>query len=124
MRINVYVPDELVAEARSRHPALNASHLYQAALRQLVECAHETVVCRLCAEEIPAATLVAHAVDDLYGAVMDAMEGLVWRGSTAEGAARVLAHVARARGVPLAFRRPLPRATRAERELVAERAAS
>lgn len=120
MRVNVYVPDDLAAEVRLRHPGINASQLYQDALRGLITCRHDVLVCSTCAAHLPSDTVVHRATDALFAGVMEAIEQLLYRGGTAEGLAQVVTNVARRHNVRLAFSRPVPRLTRGEREAIEE----
>lgn len=115
MRINVYVPDELVEAARRRHPSYNASGVFQEALRRLSGCAHRELSCRSCGEELVADVLGRRGAELLFSASVEALEVLMVRGGTVEGAIRVVFEVARRRNVRLAFSTPLPRLTRSER---------
>lgn len=120
-RINVTVPDELLRQLRAAHPALNVSQVLQDALRALAACPHEQLVCEACQAVVDRRSVGARLLDALYVDLIDALEHLLFSGGTVEGAARVTKNVAERHQVAAAFRRPLPRFTRAEREAAKDR---
>lgn len=115
MRINVHLPDGLAADVKEQLPDLNVSGLLQEALRSLLDCDHDSVVCADCGEPVDAVAVAGEAMGEFYAALLWAWEDLVDRGGTAEGAARVAKDVAVRMGVPRAETRALPRPTRAAR---------
>jgi hypothetical protein len=117
VRVNVFVPDELFAAIREHLPGLNVSRTLQDALAALLGCEHGCLACAACGTTIDRADVVAQELDAFYGDVLNRLEPLVWKVGTAEGAARILRDVALRYGVTAAGWRPLPRPTRAERQL-------
>ena len=116
MRLNVTVPDRLIERVRTDLPDVNVSGVLQAALRSLLECDHERLSCATCETTVSRADLATTALDQLYRDLLWALEPLVDRGGTAEGAARVAKSVGLEHGIPAAERVPLPRPNRAMRE--------
>jgi hypothetical protein len=118
MRLNVTVPDGLIARVREEHPDLNVSGVLQQALRGLLECDHERLVCAACGEEVEAddAVVIGDALSRFWTELLWAWQPLVDRGGTAEGAARIGKEVAVRFGVPGAEHRALPRPPRATRK--------
>ena len=115
MRVNVWLPDQLVGTVRDRLPGLNISRVLQDALRERLGCRHERVVCADCALPFDVHGHTDAALDRFYLDVIDAVERLMVAGGTIEGAARVTREVALRWRLPSAAHRPLPRRTRAER---------
>ena len=113
-RMSVYVPDELDQAVREHLPGVNRSELLQRALRALLGCEHDAVVCADCGETVSIAETEADALDHFYRELLWALEEPVRAGATAEGAARVAKRVAERFSVRSAGL-PLPRPTRAER---------
>lgn len=115
MRINVYVPDALAQEAAERFPDHNASRLFQEALRSLTGCDHDVLRCTHCGIDLWREAVSRVSSEQLFAASVEALEALMVKGGTVEGAIRVLFDVSRRHNVRLAFSRPLPRLTRHER---------
>lgn len=90
MRLNVWVPDELVEVTRSKFPDLNVSKLVQQALRDLVGCAHERLECAACAAPVARSDVIDAALCEFYREAIHKLEPLVHAVGTAEGACRVL----------------------------------
>lgn len=116
MRLNVYLPDELGEQVRDTLPDLNVSAVVQDALRTLLDCDHERLVCATCEVSVSAEVIAGAAMRDLWRELLWAWEPLVDRHGTAVGAATVGKDVAVRMGVPGAESMPLPRPSRAMRE--------
>lgn len=116
MRAHVWLPDKLAAEVAERVPNVNLSKVLQEALRRVLECQHVELVCQACAEPIDRWALRGEWLDRFYGDVLWALEPLVQRCGTAEGAARVIKDVAGRHQIKAAEQLPLPRPSRAQRE--------
>lgn len=114
MRINVYVPDELVALAQQRHPSYNASRLFQESLRSLTRCGHEALECRACGKELLRDVVGRASSELLFREAVVALEALMVKGGSVEGAIRVLFDVARKLNVRQSFSMRVPRRTHAE----------
>ncbi len=117
MRVNVYVPDELVAAVRERLPGLNVSKALQTTLAGLLGCEHGDLACAVCGEAIDRSTVAGEALGAFYDDLLQRLEPLVWKVGTAEGAARIMRDVALRHGIGIAGFRPLPRPNRADRQL-------
>lgn len=120
MRVNVYVPDELVERAKQRHPSFNASHVFQDALRSLASCGHDVLECRSCGAELLTDVVARSGQEALFSSTLEALEALMIRGGTVEGAIKVVVDVSRRMNVRAAFSSPLPRLSRAERAAQSE----
>ena len=118
MRVNVFIPDELARTVRAELPGLNVSKLVQAAMAAAIGCTHDKLACELCGRLVDRSDVAHGVLDAFYRDALDHLEQLISRCGTAEGAARILKDLATSRGVG-AFR-PLPRPTRAERQLALE----
>lgn len=114
-RVNLYVPDELLATVRDALPDLNASAVLQDGLRARLVCTHDELACRRCALPITRAAVSEPRIGEFWFDLWWALDGLIARGGTAEGAARVARDVGRRHQITAALRAPLPRPTRAER---------
>ena len=110
------MPGELLDAAREAVPGLNISGVLQEALRDLLECSHETLACARCAAQVSRRSVVDTMLTRFYGEMQAAVGALVRRGGTAEGAARALRQVAVDWRLRLAMDTPPPRPTRAERQ--------
>lgn len=124
-RINVTLPDELAARVRAEMPGLNVSGVLQEALRDRIVCDHRELTCTCCGARVLRAELELTVLGAFYAEALWRLREPVARCATAEGAARVLADLARSWEVPEVDRTPLPRPTRSQRarahaELVAE----
>lgn len=117
MRVNVYLPDELVAAVREHLPGLNVSKALQTALAGLLGCDHDGLTCAACGEAIDRADVASAVLDAFYDDLLHRLEPLVWKVGTAEGAARIMRDVALRHGIGVAGVRPLPRPNRADRQL-------
>lgn len=115
MRVNCHVPDDLGDQIREHLPDVNVSAVLQAALRSLLDCTHERLVCADCGEAVDEEAASGAALDVFWRELLWAWQPLVDRGGSAEGAARVAKAVAVEMGVPGAERRALPRPPRAAR---------
>lgn len=115
-RVNVWVPDELHETVRAQLPELKMSHALQEALRDRLRCDHAQLACRRCAAPVDGTELVDDALGAFYVELLRALEPLVYRVGTAEGAARIAKEVAERFGITVAARLPLPRPSRANRE--------
>lgn len=120
-RVSVTIPDELAGEVRRRLPALNVSGLLQNALRAALGCSHGQLTCATCAASLDPGDVAREALDALYRDLVDGLEDLLWSAGTLEGFGVRLKNVAQRHNVRLAFVRPLPRHTRAEREAAKHR---
>lgn len=105
-RLNVSVPDELVALVKEQLPGLNVSAVLQ-------EGPLECVTCRA---RLDRYALVIEALGKFYSDALWELDPLIRREGTAEGAARILKQLAANRGVPEADKLPLPRPNRANRQ--------
>lgn len=114
-RVNVSIPDELVALVRDQLPGLNVSGVLQESLRAKLTCAHRELECKLCGAALDHWRLVDEALGRFYADVLWEVGDLVRRsaGATAEGAVRVVKRVATDKGITEASHQPLPRASRA-----------
>lgn len=121
MRVNVWLPDELVAAVREHLPDVNVSKTLQAALRSLLSCKHDRMVCAECAQPVDLAALLDEAKSAFYSQLRWELEALVNNDGTAEGAARVAKDVAVAHQITAA-KAPLPRPGRAQRQRQRDRA--
>lgn len=119
-RMTLTMTDELYRKVRAELPGLNVSGALQELLRAKLRCEHSELECRVCRKRVWSADLERSRLAWFYGDCIEALEELVVRGGTAEGAARVLKTVAERYGVQA--RRPLPRPTRAERQAVRDQA--
>lgn len=115
VRVNVWVPDELLATIRERLPDLNVSRLLQDAMRGLLQCHHTELACATCAAEIDRWELVDGEISRFYREFLWRLEPLVMRVGTAEGAARIAKEVAQSFQLSAADA-PLPRPSKANRE--------
>lgn len=115
-RVNVWLPEELHQLLKSSLPHVNVSQLLQDAIRGVLGCRHEQLACAACAEPVDRWAMLDEHLGRFYADLLAALEALVARCGTAEGAARVLRDVAVRWRVSGAEQTPLPRATRAERE--------
>lgn len=116
MRVNVYLPDELVAQLKTDRPSLNLSRFLRDALAELATCRHDAAVCGHCAAPIDVRALVDVAKERLYLDTLGELGHLVRSGGgTPEGAARIVKEVAQRHQVRAADRQPLPRPTREAR---------
>lgn len=116
MRLNVSVPERLVEQVREALPDLNVSAVLQQALRALVECEHERMVCADCGDPVDVVDIARESMGLLWAELVHEWQPLVDRGGTAEGAARVGKEVAVRMGAAGAERRALPRPPRHHRE--------
>jgi post-segregation antitoxin (ccd killing protein) len=114
MRLNVSVPDDLVARVRTDLPDLNVSAVLQTALRRLLDCDHENLACADCGEPVDGSAAAGEELSLFWSELVHAWGPLVDKGGTAEGAARVAKGVAVGLGVPNADRVPLPRPVRSK----------
>lgn len=114
MRLNVYVPDDLGERVKAALPDVNVSAVLQAALTKLIDCDHARVACADCGEPMDLSEVAGEALSRFYGDLLWALQPLVDRGGTAEGAARIAKTVAIEMCVPRADR-PLPRPVRQKR---------
>lgn len=114
MRLNVSVPDALMDQVRADLPDLNVSAVLQRALRDLLECDHEQMVCAACGDDVDVVDIARESMGLLWGELVHAWQPLVDRGGTAEGAARIGKEVAVRMGAAGAERRSLPRPPRTE----------
>lgn len=124
-RLNVTMPDELAELVRREMPGLNVSGVLQEALRDRLVCDHRDLACRCCGAHVRRVDLEAVVLGAFFAEAMWRLREPVSRCATAEGAARVLANLARSWEVPEVDRTPLPRPTRSQRarahaQLVAE----
>jgi hypothetical protein len=117
-RVNVSIPDELVALVREKLPGLNVSGVLQEGLRAMLKCTHDELVCRRCGAGLNHWRLVDQAVGRFYADVMWEVGELVRRSpaATAEGAARVIKRVAADKNVSEVAHQPLPRRARVTRQ--------
>lgn len=115
-RVNVYLPAELQQVLRDKLPDVNLSQLLQEAIRGVLGCEHHELVCGTCAQPVDRWALVDERLGRFYGDLMWALEALVRRCGTAEGAARVLRDVGQRWQIGKADTIPLPRPSRSERE--------
>lgn len=113
MRVNVYVPETLGERVRAELPDVNISAVLQEALRRLLDCGHERLVCADCGHDVPASEVAGVALLDFYRRLLWAWEPLVDRHGTAVGAAQVAKGVALELDVPGVDAMPLPRPARA-----------
>jgi hypothetical protein len=113
-RVTVYLPDELEAMVRAELPGLNVSATLRKTLESLLSCSHPRWRCVDCGSDVDQVAHDVHLVARFYGEVMIAVEPLVFRVGTAEGAAAAVHDVASAWGINVG---PRPRPTRREREL-------
>lgn len=117
-RINVTLPDEMIAWVRAELPGLNVSGVLRDALVALAGCEHRELVCACCGSTSSRRSIELTVLGRFYQEAVWALETPIRRCSTAEGAARVLCETARSWEVPTVDHTPLPRPTRANRELV------
>lgn len=125
MRVNVYVPDELMRSLQRARPGLNISAAVQSLFRDLISCGHEHgAVCSDCAAPIDLHELTQRSRRDLAWAVWLRLTDHVVAGGTPEGAARVVLDELGRHQVPDVDTWVLPRlsrSARAEREAARER---
>lgn len=100
-------------QVRSDMPDLNVSAVLQQALRNLLECEHERMVCADCGDPVDVVDIARESMGLLWAELVHEWQPLVDRGGTAEGAARVGKEVAVRMGAAGAERRALPRPPRA-----------
>ena len=95
-RMNVSVPDELVALVREQLPGLNVSGVLQEGLRARLGCNHAVLACTRCGGRLDHWHLVDAALGRFYADVLWEIGELVRRmpAATAEGACRVVKRVA------------------------------
>lgn len=117
MRINAYVPDDLAAQVKEHLPDVNVSAVLQEALRTLLDCDHDRLVCAGCGEEVDPTAVAGAALDAFYRELLWEWRALVNNHGTAVGAAQVAKRVAVAMGVPGAETRSLPRPPRSMRHV-------
>lgn len=115
-QVTVWVPDDLDEDRRARLPHINVSQVLQDALRARLCCEHLELACRLCHAPVDRAQLVAEALGDFYRRQIAALEPLIHRVGTAEGAARILKRVALGAGAAGAELICLPRPARSRLE--------
>jgi hypothetical protein len=114
-RVTVWVPDELHATVRDELPELNWSAAMQRGLSASLECDHRELICRRCNHVADTELAAKQALGRFYGDALAALEPLIHRLGTAEGAARILQGVAAVYGIPGAERIPLPRPSKSQR---------
>ena len=114
-RINVTLPDAMIELVRREMPGLNVSGVLRGALAELVECPHVELACSCCGAVVERQELVDVALSRFFQEVMWQLREPVGRCATAEGAARVVAQVARSWEVPVVDRTPLPRPNKSQR---------
>ena len=117
-RVTVYLPAELAARVEAELPGLNVSAVVQEALRGRLRCDHVEMACTSCTAVLTREEATEEAILTFWFELVDAIEPMVWRQATAEGAAAAIWRVAGAHGMPVG---PVPRPTRAEREANAGR---
>jgi hypothetical protein len=120
-RVNVWMPDELLAKMRAELPGVNVSKVLQDGMRALIGCRHPGLVCAECAQALDLAAIVDEAKSAFYSQLRWELEDLVLNGGTAEGAARVAKGVAMAHQISAAAL-PLPRPGRTQRRRQRDRA--
>lgn len=122
-RLNVSVPDELVALVKEQLPGLNVSSVLQDGLRSKIACAHRELECVICGAHLDHFRLIDQALGRFYADIVWEVGELVRRsaGATAEGAVRVIKRVATDKGVTEADHKPLPRPGRKARQARAVR---
>lgn len=111
-RTTVWIPDELLERVRAERPDLNLSAIVQGALRELLDCPHDTLVCSACGELGLRDEIERAALGRFWRAVAVRLEPLIDRRGTAEGAARLVREVAVAHGVIPAAAAPAQRPPR------------
>lgn len=103
-RVNLSVPDDLLAAVRAAGQDLNLSGALQDALRARLDCRHAAGWrCVECCEPVDPSSFVDQAEGRLFGDLRARLEPLVRRGGTAEGAARVMSDVFRRHQVTAAL---------------------
>lgn len=113
VRVNVWLPDELLATVRGELPTLNVSRVLRGALEGLLECRHDGLLaCSACAATIEPGALRLEARRQMYEDIYRRLSDLIPHGGSMEGAARVVNGVAARYGVETW---PEVRRTRAER---------
>lgn len=116
MRVHCWLPDALAAEAAERIPEASFSQLLQEAVRGILGCEHVELACETCAQPIDRWALRDEWLDRFYTEMLWALEPLVQRCGTAEGAARVIKDIALRHQIKAAGVLPLPRPSRASRD--------
>lgn len=119
MRVHLWLPEKLAAKAAEQVPDVNLSQLLQEAVRGILGCEHLDLSCESCAKPIDRWALRDEWLDRFYSEVLWALEPLVQRCGTAEGAARVLKDIALRHQIKAAEALPLPRPSRANRRRAA-----
>ena len=114
-RVNVYLPEELVALVRAALPGVNVSAVLQAGLRDLLDCPHPAAACAECGASIDLDERIDAALGAFYLDCLWELADLARRSGTAEGAARIVKSVALRHRIAVAERAPLPGMSRAER---------
>jgi len=116
-RMNVSVPDELVALVREQLPGLNVSGVLQEGLRARLGCNHAVLACTRCGGRLDHWHLVDAALGRFYADVLWEIGELVRRmpAATAEGACRVVKRVAADKNITEGAHQPVPRPSRARR---------
>ena len=116
-RVNLSIPEPLLARVREQAPDLNLSEVLRDALGQLELCSHADLECRVCHAVKDRHEMIDAALSTFYDALHERVAELVYRGDgTAEGAMRIMAAVGRDFGVSMVERRPLPRPSRKARQ--------
>lgn len=115
-KVNVSVPDELVARVRVELPGLNLSQVLREGIASKLSCEHHRMRCDCCEAVFDRREVVGDELGRFYGDVQWELGELVRKVGTAEGAARVVKSVAQHWGLDAGWTVPLPRPTRANRE--------
>jgi len=114
-RVSVSLPPELLEQARALHPDLNVSGLLQDALRALVSCEHEDLVCARCGTSVRDAAVAERALSRFYVDAMTLVHDHALAEGTVIGLTRRLRDLARSYQLRIANELPMPGLTRAER---------
>lgn len=115
-RVTVWVPDALDRARRAHLGHVRLSSLVQDAIRERLDCEHQQLACAVCDLPVDRSALLSGAVVGFYRDSLAALEPLVARVGTAEGAARVLKATARRWDLPGVEMIGLPRPSRSQLE--------
>lgn len=114
-RVNLSVPDDVLARVRADLPGVNLSATLREALGRLLRCSHDELVCSMCAGVIERRVMLDDVLGRFYDDAMWELRTAIAGGGTLEGFGTVLKRVATGYGVSKAATTPLPRSTRVER---------
>jgi cysteine synthase len=113
-RVNVWVPDVLLARLRETLPGVSMSELVQAAVTGVLSCAHTSAVaCAQCGAHVEIEAIRAEARAEMWRTIESRVRLLVGTHGTIVGAHKVIRDEGVRAGVVAAARTPEARRSRA-----------